>query len=254
MLPFRAPIGLVLGSGLGEVAENWTTLAEIPTSDVPGLPASTVPGHTGRFLLCETGGVRVLVMQGRVHLYEGHGPRAVTAGIRAMAAAGIRTLVLTNAAGGIAEPMVPGTLMRISDHINLTGASPLEGHPRFLDMTAAYDPELGLLLNKSAAALGIPLPAGIYAGLRGPQYETPAEIQMLARLGADAVGMSTVLETIEARAHGLRVAAISTITNHAAGRTDSPLDHAEVLASGKHAASRLARLLAEFLPEATVPE
>jgi purine-nucleoside phosphorylase len=249
--PFHdARIGLVLGSGLGGILEGWATLAELPLSEIPGLHASGVPGHAGRFLLCETGGARVLAMQGRIHLYEGHPARSVTAGIRAMAAAGVRSLVLTNAAGGIAEPLAPGTIMRISDHLNLTGASPLEGTPHFLDMSDAYDPRLARILDRAAADLGIPLPSGIYAGLRGPQYETPAEIRMLARLGADAVGMSTVLETIEARARGIRVAALSTITNFAAGRADSPLDHTEVLAIGKQTASRLARLLTRFLPEA----
>jgi len=243
---FRAPVGLVLGSGLGAIVENWTTLAELPHSQVPGLATSTVPGHAGRFLLCEIRGARVLVMQGRVHLYEGHGARAVTAGIRAMAACGVRSLVLTNAAGGVAPPLGPGALMRITDHLNLTGTSPLDGHAHFLDMTGAYDPDLGRLLDQTAADLEIPLHTGTYAGLRGPQYETPAEVRMLARLGADAVGMSTVLETIEARARGIRVAALSTITNHAAGRTGAPLDHSEVLAVGKQAASRLAHILARF--------
>ena len=248
--PFSAPVGLVLGSGLGGVVDGWETLAELPHSVIPGLHASTVPGHVGRFLLCKTGGIRVLVMQGRVHLYEGHHARAVTAGIRAMASSGVHTVVLTNAAGGIADPLEPGTLMRLADHINLTATSPLEGAARFIDMGAAYDPTLARLLDETAESLGIPLLSGIYAGVRGPQFETPSEVQMLARLGADAVGMSTVLETIEARALNLRVAAISTITNRAAGLSEATLDHSEVLAIGLEAAERLARLLSHFLPKA----
>lgn len=247
---FRASIGVVLGSGLGPAVAGFPRVAELPFHEVPGMPGAGVPGHQGSFALVEVGGEPVLAMVGRVHLYEGHPARAVTAGIRALAAAGVRGVLLTNAAGGIRPGLVPGSLVRLEDHINLTGTSPLEGGHDFLDMTDCYDPALGGLLDESARDCGVAMTTGVYAAMRGPQYETPAEIRMLRALGADVVGMSTVLEAIEARARGLRVAGLSCVTNLAAGIGGGALRHDEVVQTGREATGRLARLLAAFLPRA----
>jgi purine-nucleoside phosphorylase len=187
-------------------------------------------------------------MKGRVHLYEGHAPRAVTAGVRWMAGQGIERLILTNAAGTLNPDFHPGVWMMLSDHLNLTGASPLEGAD-FVDLSAAYDPAWRSGFREAAAARGMPLYEGVYAGLRGPQYETPAEIRMLRAMGADAVGMSTVLETIQARSLGLPVAAFSCLTNWAAGISATPLDHQEVLATGKQSAQAMIGLLGKVLGE-----
>ena len=188
-------------------------------------------------------------MQGRVHLYEGHGPREVTAGVRWLAAQGARSMVLTNAAGTLNEGFAPGSWMMLSDHLNLTGVSPLEG-ARFLDLSEVYDAEWRGRFRVAAEALGMPLHEGVYAGLRGPQYETPAEVRMLRAVGADAVGMSTVLEAIQARELGLRVVAFSCLTNWAAGIGGGTLDHQEVLETGKAAADSMIALLGEALGEA----
>ncbi len=185
-------------------------------------------------------------MQGRVHLYEGHGPRGVTAGVRWLAAQGAHSMVLTNAAGTLNEGFAPGSWMMLSDHLNLTGASPLEG-ARFLDLSEVYDADWRGRFRAAAGALGMPLHEGVYAGLRGPQYETPAEVRMLRAMGADAVGMSTVLEAIQARELGLRVAAFSCLTNWAAGIGGGTLDHQEVLDTGKAAADAMIALLGEAL-------
>ena len=247
---FRAPIGVVLGSGLGPAVEAFPRLAEIPFGEVPGLPGAAVPGHQGRFALLDVNGIRVLAMIGRVHLYEGHPVKTVTAGIRALAEAGVRAVLLTNAAGGIRPGLVPGSFVRLTDHINLTGTSPLEGGHHFLDLTECYDPALGALLEDCGRQVGVPVEAGVYAAMRGPQYETPAEVRMLRTMGADVVGMSTVLEAIEARAHGLRVAGLSSVSNLAAGVGSGTLDHQEVMQAGREAAGRFGRLLAAFLPAA----
>jgi purine-nucleoside phosphorylase len=188
----------------------------------------------------------VLLMMGRVHLYEGHPPRTVTAGVRWMARQGVRRLILTNAAGTLKPAFQPGSWMMLSDHLNLTATSPLEG-PDFVDLTSAYDPAWRAEFRAAASASNIPLPEGVYAGLRGPQYETPAEIRLLRTLGADAVGMSTVLETIQARALGLPVAAFSCLTNWAAGISPAPLDHHEVLQAGNQAAQAMVGLLTTVL-------
>jgi len=247
---FRASIGVVLGSGLGPAVAGFPRLAEISFRDVPGMPEAAVPGHAGCFALLDVGDKPVLAMVGRVHLYEGHPARAVTAGIRALAAAGARAVLLTNAAGGIRPGLVPGSFVRLADHINLTGTSPLEGGHGFLDMTDCYDPALGAMLDEAARECGVAVTTGVYAAMRGPQYETPAEIRMLRALGADVVGMSTVLEAIEARACGLRVAGLSCVTNLAAGTGGGALCHDEVMQTGRDAAGQLARLLAAFLPRA----
>jgi purine-nucleoside phosphorylase len=212
-----------------------------------GLPVSSVPGHAGAFVFGRLRGAEVVLMKGRVHLYEGHGARAVTAGVRWLAEQGIARLILTNAAGTLNPAFVPGGWMMLSDHLNLTGTSPLEG-PEFIDLSAAYDPAWRGRIHAAATALDMTLHEGVYAGLRGPQYETPAEIRMLRTIGADAVGMSTVLETLQARALGLPVVAFSCLTNWAAGMSPAPLDHHEVLATGRAAADAMIRLLGEVVP------
>lgn len=239
-------IGIVLGSGLGPLAHAMQVEREVSFADA-GLPASTVPGHSGTFLLGSFADTPVVVMKGRIHLYEGHSARDVTSGVRWMADRGVSRLILTNAAGTLNPEFPPGSWMMLSDHLNLTGNSPLEG-PRFIDLSTAYDPAWRALFRDTAQREAIPLHEGVYAGLRGPQYETPAEIRMLRTLGADAVGMSTVLETIEARHLGIPVAAFSCLTNWAAGISPAPLDHHEVMETGRQAADTMIRLLAATLP------
>lgn len=238
-------IGIVLGSGLGPLADAVAVEREVSFADA-GLPASSVPGHSGKFVFGELGGAPVVLMKGRVHLYEGHGPQLVTAGVRWMAGQGIEKIILTNAAGTLNPAFAPGSWMMLSDHLNLTGVSPLEGAD-FVDLSVAYDAAWRAEFRAGAAVSGMVLHEGVYAGLRGPQYETPAEIRMLRSLGADAVGMSTVLETIQARSLGLRVAGFSCLTNWAAGITAATLDHHEVLETGKQAAQAMIGLLAEVL-------
>ncbi len=238
-------IGIVLGSGLGALADAVTVEREVAFADA-GLPVSAVPGHAGTFVFGQLRDTPVLLMRGRVHLYEGHPPRTVTAGIRWMAGQGVNRLILTNAAGSLNPDFPPGSWMMLADHLNLTGCSPLEG-PDFVDLTHAYDPAWRAVFRAAATPSNIPLHEGVYAGLRGPHFETPAEIRMLKTLGADAVGMSTVLETIQARALGLTVAAFSCLTNHAAGISPTPLDHADVLLTGKRAAQTMVGLLTRVL-------
>ncbi len=237
--------GIVLGSGLGPLADAVVVEREVSFADA-GLPASTVPGHSGKFIFGKLADSPVVLMKGRVHLYEGHSPRDVTAGVRWMAGQGINRLILTNAAGTLNPDFHPGTWMMLSDHLNLTGTSPLEGAD-FVDLTAAYDPAWRSGFREAALALAMPLHEGVYAGLRGPQYETPAEIRMLRVLGADVVGMSTVLETIQARSLGLSVVAFSCLTNWAAGISSSPLDHHEVLETGKQSAQAMIGLMGKVL-------
>lgn len=231
-------VGIVLGSGLGGLADAVEASVAVPYRDVPGLAEPGVPGHLGEFLAGMLEGVPVVLQRGRLHLYEGHAPDVATLPVRLMAEAGIGTLIVTNAAGGMKPAMKPPALMLITDHLNLTGRSPLAGpvlpgEQRFPDMSHAYDPALRAAARRVAAAAGITLHEGVYAGLLGPSFETPAEIRMLERLGADAVGMSTVLEVIVARARGIRVLGVSTITNLAAGLAATPLSHEEVLAAGR---------------------
>lgn len=236
-------LGVVLGSGLGAVAEALGIDAEVSYGAVPGLHASTVPGHAGRFVLVRPNGVPVLIAQGRSHLYEGLTAAQVTAQVRVMHGLGVRTLVLSNAAGAINKSFRVGELMLLSDHLNLTGTSPLLGGPNFKDMTEVYSKRLQAVLHGIAKAEGIPLHEGVYAGLIGPQYETPAEIRMLRTLGADAVGMSTVLEAIQANALGMEVVGISTLTNWAAGLGDGALSHEEVMATGKSVIGQMTALV-----------
>jgi purine-nucleoside phosphorylase len=247
---------VVLGSGLGALADRLEGAVSIPYEEIPEFPAASVAGHAGRLVVGEMGSVPVAVMQGRVHAYEGWSAEDLTFGVRLLAATGVRALLLTNAAGAVNPDLAPGDLVRITDHLNLTGLNPLTGPnddrigPRFPDMSQAYDPQLGALLEASAGRLGIALGTGVYAGLAGPSYETPAEIRMLRTLGADLVGMSTVLEVIAARHAGVRVAAVSLVTNLAAGLTARPLSHADVLAAGEGARDRIARLATAWVAEA----
>jgi purine-nucleoside phosphorylase len=240
---WNAETAIVLGSGLNVLVSDSEAQNNVPFSEFPELPKPSVPGHTGRFVLGTAGSVRVIFGQGRVHLYEGHSARQVTAGIRILAAAGIKRLILTNAAGVANENFPPGSWMMISDHINLTGTTPLLGTAQFLDLTETYSKRWRAEFSEAAKAIGIRLHEGVYAGLLGPQYETPAEVRMLRQLGADAIGMSTVLEAIQARALGLEVAGFSCLTNWAAGIGATPLHHEEVLETGKNAAETFVRLL-----------
>ncbi|MDH5675391.1 MAG: purine-nucleoside phosphorylase [Myxococcales bacterium] len=239
-------VALVLGSGLGAYADTFTSGGSLAYDRIVGLPKPSVAGHGGRFVFGEKAGIRVIAMQGRVHLYEGHSVEQVVHGVRAMGALGAEVLVVTNAAGGIAEHLTPGELMLIEDHLNLTGHNPLAGpvataeRPRFVSMEQAYDRQLLEFARRGAAG---PLHAGVYAGLLGPSYETPAEVRMLGRLGADAVGMSTVLEVIAARQLGLRCIGVSCITNRAAGLAGAVLDHDDVQAVAAAAGARLGALL-----------
>lgn len=239
----RPETAFVLGSGLGGVAEAFGVECEVPYSEVPGLSASTVPGHAGRFVLARHRDKPILIAQGRRHLYEGLSAVEVTAGIRFMHGLGVKRVVLTNAAGAIDEHFHVGGLMLITDHINLQGTTPLLGGPHFHDMSEVYSRAWAEKIHAAAVEIGMKLHAGVYAALLGPQYETPAEIRMLHSLGADAVGMSTVPEAIQARALGMEVAGISMLTNWAAGLRPQTLHHAEVVEVGKTASLYLARLL-----------
>src|SRR5215210_3051495 len=222
---FQPEWAIVLGSGLGALVNEVDAILSLPYSEVSGLPMSSVSGHAGRFVFGTLAGKRVLVAQGRVHLYEGHSAGDVTAGVRLIAALGVKRLVLTNAAGTVNAAFAPGSWMMLSDHLNLTGTTPLLGEPRFVDLTDVYSPALRVHFAAAAEAEAIVLHEGIYAGLLGPQYETPAEVRMLRGFGADAVGMSTVLEAIQARALGVEVAGFSCLPNWAAGMSGAPLSH-----------------------------
>jgi purine-nucleoside phosphorylase len=236
---------LVLGSGLGSMVDTMEILDQVSFAEA-GMPESRVVGHRGRFLLGNYQGQRMWVMQGRVHLYEGHTAKDVTQGIRWLAERGVKRLVLTNAAGSMRRDFLPGEWMMLHDHLNLTGTSPLEGGPHFIDMSEVYAREWRERVMAVAHRTGMSLHQGVYAGLRGPQYETPAEIRMLQAMGADAVGMSTVLEAIQARALGIEVMAFSCLTNWAAGMGAEPLHHNEVLDTGKQSAAVFLRLLREI--------
>lgn len=234
----KADIAVILGSGLGGFEDALIGTRRIAYDDIPGFPVSTVAGHAGEFAVGTLRDKRVLVMSGRVHSYEGYGMRAVTMPVRVMSLLGVNTLIVTNAAGGVNTGFSAGDLMLITDFINLSGKNPLRGPnldafgPRFPDMTDAYDPELRALALEQAQRLNIPLKQGVYCWMNGPSYETPAEINMVRVLGADAVGMSTVPETIVARHCGIRVLGISAITNMAAGVLNEPVRHEDVLATG----------------------
>jgi purine-nucleoside phosphorylase len=245
---FGAKTAIVLGSGLNSFADALEIEATIPYDSIPGLPASKVPGHAGAFALARVQGHPLLLARGRVHLYEGWTAPEITTAVRLMHRIGITRLILTNAAGTLNPAFPPGEWMMLSDHINLSGTTPLLGGPNFIDLTEAYDGKLRGIFRASAAEAGVPLHEGVYASLLGPQYETPAEIRMLRVIGADAVGMSTVLETIQARALGLEVAAFSCLTNWAAGITGESLSHAEVTDTGRAAAGAFAAIFGRALP------
>jgi purine-nucleoside phosphorylase len=244
-----AKLAIVLGSGLGPFAESLEHELVVPYGEIPDLPVSRVPGHAGRFILARLAGRPLLIAQGRVHLYEGWNAREVTQSVRLMHHLGVETLILTNAAGTVNSGFPPGDWMMLSDHLNLTGHSPLHGGAHFFDMSEVYDRSLRAVFRDTSAGLGLRLHEGVYAALPGPQYETPAEIRMLKILGADAVGMSTVPEAIQARALGMRVAAFSCLTNWGAGLSGDTLSHDEVTDTGRQAAGTLARLLHAVLPE-----
>jgi len=235
--------GIVLGSGLGSFVERLEILESIPYAEIQGLPQSKVPGHAGRFVFGRLGKNIVLVAAGRVHLYEGWTAAEVTAHVRWMHSRGLRRLILTNAAGTLNPNFAPGTWMMLSDHINLTGTSPLLGGANFIDMSEVYGRSAREQFRKGASALGMTLHEGVYAAMLGPQYETPAEIRMVRTLGADAVGMSTVHEAIQAHALRMEVSAFSCLTNWAAGIAGTPLSHHEVIEVGKQSANSLVELL-----------
>lgn len=252
-LPAPPRVAIVLGSGLGAFADRLAGAVSIPYARIPHWPPCGVVGHEGRFAAGEVGGRRVAALAGRVHYYEGYDLSAVTFGIRVLGRLGVRTLILTNAAGGIAERLTPGTLMVIDDHINLMGTNPLIGPnderfgPRFPDLTEAYAARLRAVADEAAGALGLALAHGVYAALPGPSYETPAEIRYLRVIGADAVGMSTVPETIVARHMGLEVLGLSCITNTAAGVRPQPLSHEEVMTTADRVRDTFAALLEAIL-------
>jgi purine-nucleoside phosphorylase len=244
----RPEIAIVLGSGLGGVADRVTDAARISYGDIPGFFAPTVEGHRGELVAGTFGGRQVIVQSGRFHMYEGHTADETALPVRVFGALGARYLMVTNAAGGIRPTFAPGTVMLIRDHLNLTGRSPLEGpvlpgEQRFPDMSVAYDAKLRRLAQEAAARDGLALEEGVYAGLLGPSYETPAEILWLERAGADAVGMSTVIEVIAARSRRMKVLGFSTVTNLAAGRVVGKLSHAEVMEVAAHVGDRVGRLM-----------
>jgi xanthosine phosphorylase len=249
----RPRVGVVLGSGLGGVADAVQNAVELGYEELPGFPTPSVAGHGGRAVLGTIGDVPVAVLQGRAHLYEGIDPELVRTPVRALRAAGAEILVLTNAAGSLRAEVGPGRLMLISDHINLSGVNVLRGPnedelgERFTSLRDAYDPELRERLRACADQLGIQLTEGVYLAVLGPSFETPAEIRAFRALGADAVGMSTVHETIVARHCGLRVAAVSAITNLAEGLPGGPLSHEQTLRDAARAAADLAPIVTRFV-------
>lgn len=250
---FKPEIGITLGSGLGGLAEKIDKVCEISYKDIEGFPVSTVSGHDGRFIFGTLSGKKVVVMSGRVHFYEGYRMEEVVTPVRIMGLLGAKTVLLTNAAGGINLDFKPGDLMMITDHISLFVQNPLLGQnadelgPRFPDMSTVYDRRLQEKIRHAAVATGVDLKEGVYVQLTGPSYETPAEIRMLRKMGADAAGMSTVVEAIAANHMGLSVAGISCITNMAAGISDQPLNHEEVKATADMVKEKFEKLVMEFI-------
>ncbi|HXI52336.1 MAG TPA: purine-nucleoside phosphorylase [Candidatus Saccharimonadales bacterium] len=250
--PLRPSLAVILGSGFHMAASRLEVMAEVPFASLPGFPIPSVAGHAGRVLLGHCGGSPVCFLSGRAHFYEGHSLDTVTFPVRVLAAFGIRTLLITNAAGGIYARYRPGDFMCLRDHLNWMGANPLRGPRRpdresFVDLSQVYEPRLNRILARAARKLRIPLHTGVYLAVSGPSYETPAEIRAFAGLGADAVGMSTVPEAMVARQCGMEVAGLSCITNLAAGRGNALLSHADVLAAGARAGERAAALLEQFV-------
>jgi purine-nucleoside phosphorylase len=254
-LTIAASTAIVLGSGLTSIAERLSDRQSVPYSEIPHWPAGGVSGHKGELISGKLTETPILLLSGRVHLYEGYSPSEIVFGIRVLAALGVNTLILTNASGGITEGFEPGTIALIVDHINLQFASPLIGAPidgstsRFVDLTEAYDRKLRQIAQTAAAKIPLELKQGVYAAVVGPQYETPAEVRFMQIIGADMVGMSTVMETIAARQLGMKVLAFSVITNRAAGLSHRKLSHEEVLATGARTADNLTRLLAGIVNE-----
>ncbi len=246
---FHPEFAVVLGSGLAALAGAVSIGAAVPYADIAGLSCSTVPGHEGRFLFGILHGRRVVIASGRVHLYEGHSARQTAAGIRCLAALGVGTVVLTNAAGSANPAFAPGSWMMLCDHINLTAQSPLTGGPDFIDMTEVYCPRLRGVFRNAAKIARVGLHEGVYLAVQGPQYETPAEVRAFRSLGADAVGMSTVNEAVQARALGMRVAGFSCLTNAAAGLGSAPLHHGEVVETSRRAADDFLALLENAIPQ-----
>jgi purine-nucleoside phosphorylase len=245
---FEPRVAIVLGSGLGSLTDQVRDARRIPYADIPGFPAAGVAGHKGELVAGTVAGVPVVVQNGRFHWYEGHTPDVVALPVRVFHRLGVRTLIVTNAAGGVRATFRPGMLMLIADHINLMSRNPLigpveAGEERFPDMSDPYDRTLRALARDAARDAKVALEEGVYAGLLGPSYETPAEIRMLRRLGADAVGMSTVPEVVVARARGISCLGCSMITNMAAGLSSEKVSHEEVLAMGQQVAGQLATLL-----------
>ena len=255
--PRKPTVAIVLGSGMGFLADEVADAVRIPYRDIPGFPLPTVQGHGGELVAGAYAGREVIAQSGRFHMYEGHGPEVSTLAVRVFAELGVRILILTNAAGGIRRNFTGGTLMLLSDHLNLTARNPLvgavmPGEERFPDMSDPYDAELRAIAREVARERRVALADGVYAALLGPTYETPAEVRMLERLGADAVGMSTAVEVIAARARGMRCLAISTITNLAAGISPTKLSHAEVMETAERVKGELGSLIegiVERLPQ-----
>jgi purine-nucleoside phosphorylase len=257
----KPTLGIILGSGLGDFADQVEDAVAVPYAEIPHFPQSTVEGHSGRMVLGTIGGVPVAVMQGRVHAYEGYAMEEVTFPTRVLGLLGVTTLIVTNAAGGIRTDFAAGSVIGISDHINLTGTNAAMGtnEPRFgvqpnsglrfFDMTTAYTPHLLALAQEQAAAQGWSMQTGVYLAVLGPSYETPAEIRAFRVMGADLVGMSTVHEVIVARHMGMQVLGLSLVTNPAAGVTGEPLNHLEVMEYGRLAAGRFSELLLAIVPK-----
>ena len=247
-------VAVVLGSGLGAFADALDSAVTVPYSAIPGWPQSTAVGHAGKMVVGLAAGVPVAVLAGRAHLYEGYTAQQAAFGVRTLGRLGVRSFVLTNAAGGVNAAFAPGALVLLSDHINLLGQNPLSGPnddtlgPRFPDMSEAYSKTFRAIAREAGRAMGLELPEGVYAAVPGPSYETPAEIRYLRAIGADLVGMSTVPETIAANHMGLRVLGISCVTNHAAGVVDQKLDHKEVLQVGERMKDTLIELLRRVVP------
>jgi purine-nucleoside phosphorylase len=254
-LPERPTMAVVLGSGLGGFADELENRLEIPYGDIPGWPRSTAVGHAGKLVYGRLGSVQLVALAGRAHLYEGYSPGRVTYAMRVMKLLGVRSVILTNAAGGINLNLQQGGLVLISDHINLQGSNPLVGAneedfgPRFPDMTEAYNARFREIASATAAELGIALGEGVYAAMLGPSYETPAEIRFLRTIGADLVGMSTVPEVIVANHMGMKVLAISCVTNMAAGILQQKINHEEVLETGRQVHETFVRLLRALIPK-----
>jgi len=250
--PLVPRLAMVLGSGLGGLADEITDAVEIPFEELPGWPAPSVPGHSGRLILGSLRGSPVACLRGRLHMYEGLSERLVVEPVLLLGRLGAPSLLLTNASGGVNPAFGAGTLMVMRDHINLTGRNPLMGPnddalgPRFPDMTEVWDHELREALHAAGRAEDVALAEGVYLGLTGPTYETPAEVRMIRGLGADAVGMSTVMEAVAANWAGMRVCGVSLVTNAGAGLSPGPLTHAEVVEAADEAGPRLARVIGRF--------